>query len=106
MSTTGAIFEQELIELMMSALDGAASVLPEAKQTPAAKLKLASRIIAAAARGERDPTHLRMAALLEIGDDQVEDNLERSYLQLQRLREKVRQAEAAALGKLLPRTLQ
>jgi hypothetical protein len=100
MSTTGAIFEQELFELMRSALDGAASVLPEARQTPAAKLKLASRIMAAAAKGERDPTHLRMAALLEIVDDQGEDDLERSYLQLQRLREKVQQAEAAALGEL------
>jgi hypothetical protein len=39
-------------------------------------------------------------------DDQGDDDLERSYLQLQRLREKVQQAEAAALGKLLPRALQ
>jgi hypothetical protein len=96
MSTTGAFFEQDLIELMKSALDGAASVLPTAKQTPAAKLKLASRIIAAAAKGERDPIQLRIAAFLEIVDDQGEDDLERSYLQLQRLREKVEQAEAVA----------
>jgi hypothetical protein len=63
---------------------------------PAAKLKLASRIIAAAAKGERDPIQLRIAAFLEIVDGQGEDDLERSYLQLQRLREKVEQAEAAA----------
>jgi hypothetical protein len=82
-------FEQDL------ALEGAATILPEAKRTHAAKLKLASRIIAAAAKGERDPVQLQIAALLEIVDDQGEDDLERSYFQLKRLRDNVEQAEVS-----------
>jgi hypothetical protein len=98
MRAIGAIFEPELIELMKSALDGAATMLPPAKRTPGAKLRLASRIIAAAAKGECDPVQLRIAALLEIVDDHVE--LERSYFELKHLREKVEQAEAAAQAQL------
>ena len=69
MVTTGAVFQPELIELMKSALDEAATILPKAKRTSAMKVKLASRILAAAAKGERDPIQLRIAALLEIVDD-------------------------------------
>jgi phenylpyruvate tautomerase PptA (4-oxalocrotonate tautomerase family) len=50
---------------MRSALDEAAITLPEAERTSAMKAKLASRILAAAAKGERDPNKLRIAALLE-----------------------------------------
>jgi hypothetical protein len=69
MRPTGVVFKPELIELMKSSLDEAATLLPQAKRTNAMKVKLASRILAAAARGERDPMQLRMAALLEIVDD-------------------------------------
>jgi hypothetical protein len=69
MRTTGVVFQPELIELMKSSLDEAATLLPKAKRTNAIKVKLASRILAAAANGERDPMQLRMAALLEIADD-------------------------------------
>jgi hypothetical protein len=54
---------------MKSVLDEAATILPKTRQTPATKVKLASRILAAAARGERDPIQLRIAALLEPVDE-------------------------------------
>ena len=47
------------------ASDEVATMLPQAKRTSAMKVKLASRILAAAAKGERDPNKLRIAALLE-----------------------------------------
>ena len=52
------------IKLMGSALDEVTIILPEMR-TAAMKAKLASRILAAAAKGERDPNKLRIAALLE-----------------------------------------
>jgi hypothetical protein len=78
---------------MKAALDEAASALPVAEQTSAMKVKLASRILAAAARGVRDPIQLRVAALMEI--EEVEDELHRCYAQLRRLRQRVEKAEAA-----------
>jgi|HubBroStandDraft_6_1064221.scaffolds.fasta_scaffold4353031_1 hypothetical protein len=69
MVTIAAIYQPELIELMKSVLDEAATILPKTRQTPATKVKLASRILAAAARGERDPIQLRIAALLEPVDE-------------------------------------
>jgi hypothetical protein len=69
MVTIAAIYQPELIELMKSVLDEAATILPKTRQTPATKVKLASRILAAAARGERDPVQLRKAALLEPVDE-------------------------------------
>jgi hypothetical protein len=49
MAKTGASYQPELIELMKAALDEAANTLPLARQTPAMKVKLASRILSAAA---------------------------------------------------------
>jgi hypothetical protein len=66
MVKTGASYQPELIELMKAVLDETASMPPVAKQTPAMKVKLASRILSAAARGVRDPIQLRIAALVEI----------------------------------------
>jgi hypothetical protein len=65
MVTIAAIYQPELIELMKSVLDEAATILPKIGRTPAMKVELASRILAAAAKGERDPIQLRIAALLE-----------------------------------------
>jgi hypothetical protein len=65
MVALGMIFQPEEIKLMRSALDEAAIILPKAERTSAMKVKLASRILAAAAKGERDPNKLRIAALLE-----------------------------------------
>ena len=66
MQPTGAVFQPELIELMKAVLDDAAAVLPEAKRTSAVKAEIASHILACAAKGERDPVALRMAALLAV----------------------------------------
>jgi hypothetical protein len=69
MLTPGAVFQPDEIILLKSALDEAATILPQAKRTSAMKVKLASRILAAAAKGERDPIQLRIAALLEVVDE-------------------------------------
>jgi hypothetical protein len=66
MQPTGAVFQPELIELMKAVLDDAAAMLPEAKRTSAIKAEIASHILACAAKGERDPVALRMAALLAV----------------------------------------
>ena len=65
MVALGTGYQPDEIKLMRSALDEAAVTLPEAERTSAMKAKLASRILAAAAKGERDPNKLRIAALLE-----------------------------------------
>jgi hypothetical protein len=68
MSTAGASFQPELIELMKAVLDDAAAMLPEAKRTSTMKAEIASQILACAAKGERDPVVLRNAALLAVVD--------------------------------------
>jgi hypothetical protein len=60
MSRVGAVFQPELIESMK---DDAAAMLPEAKRTSAMKAEIASHILACAAKGERNPTVLKIAAL-------------------------------------------
>jgi hypothetical protein len=65
----GAVFQPDEIRLMRSALDEAAIILPKAERTSAMKVQMASRILAAAAKGERDPNRLRIAALL--GEENV-----------------------------------
>jgi hypothetical protein len=59
----GAVFQPELIELMKSILDEAAATLPKAERTSTAKAEIAAGILDCAARGERDPTALKSAAL-------------------------------------------
>jgi hypothetical protein len=61
-------FNPDEIKLMRSALDEAAIILPKAERTSAMKAKLASRILAAAAKGERPTNRSRIAALLEVAD--------------------------------------
>jgi hypothetical protein len=68
MSSAGASFQPELIELMKTVLDDAAAMLPEAKRTSTMKAEIASQILACAAKGERDPVVLRSAALLAVVD--------------------------------------
>jgi hypothetical protein len=63
MGVIGAGFQPELIELMKVVLDDAAAMLPEAKRTSTMKAEIASHILAYAAKGERDPTALKIAAL-------------------------------------------
>jgi hypothetical protein len=66
MKTTEAVYQPELIVLMKAVLQDAAATLPEAKRTSAMKAEIASQILACAAKGERDPLALKMAALLAI----------------------------------------
>jgi hypothetical protein len=65
----GTVYRPEDIALMETVLDEAATILPVAKRTAAMKAKLAARILASAAKGERDPIQLRIAALLEPADE-------------------------------------
>ena len=55
--------QPELIKLMKAVLDDAAAMLPEAKRTSTMKAEIASHILACAAKGERNPTTLKIAAL-------------------------------------------
>jgi hypothetical protein len=66
MNAVGAVFQPELIELMKAVLDDASAMLPDAKRTSAIKAEIASNILACAAKGERDPVALKMAALLAV----------------------------------------
>jgi hypothetical protein len=64
----GALFVPEEIELVQTTLD-VVTMLPVSNRTPAMRNRLASRIRAAAARGERDPVQLRICALLAPADE-------------------------------------
>ena len=66
MGAMGAVFQPELIELMRAVLNDATAILPEAKRTSTMKAEIASHILACAAKGERDPIALRIAALSAI----------------------------------------
>ena len=68
MNSRGAVFQPEVIELMKAVLDDAAAMLPEAKRTSAIKAEIASHILASAAKGERDPMALKLAALAAVID--------------------------------------
>ena len=68
MRAIGAVFQPELIELMRVVLDDATATLPEAKRTSTMKAEIASHILACAAKGERNPTALKIAALSAVGE--------------------------------------
>ena len=63
-----AVFQPELIELMKAVLDDATAMLPEPKRTSTMKAEIASHILTYAAKGERDPMALKIAALSAIVD--------------------------------------
>jgi hypothetical protein len=63
-----AVFQPELIELMKTVLEDATAMLPEAKRTSVMKAEIASHILACAAKGERNPMTLKIAALSAIVD--------------------------------------
>jgi len=67
-ATAARVFQPELIKLMKAVLDDATTMLPEAKRTSTMKAEIASCILACAAKGERDPVALRVAALLAVVD--------------------------------------
>jgi hypothetical protein len=64
MGAVGGVFQPELIKLMKAVLDEAAATLPESKRTSMMMAEMASQILACAAKGERNPTTLKIAALL------------------------------------------
>jgi hypothetical protein len=63
-SPPGAVFPPALIEMMKLVLDDVTALLPEANRTSTMKVKIASKILACAAKGERDPIAMKAAALL------------------------------------------
>ena len=63
MGEHGAVFQPELIKLMKVVLDDASATLPEWKRTSAMMAEIACQILACAAKGERDPARLRVAAM-------------------------------------------
>jgi hypothetical protein len=65
---TGAVYQPELIELMRSVLDDAMLTVSEPKRTSAMRAEIASHILACAAKGERNPKALTMAALSAVVD--------------------------------------
>ena len=65
----GAIFVPEDIQLLQTTLDEVLTILPVANRTAAMRNRLACRILAAAAKGERDPVQLRISALLAPADE-------------------------------------
>jgi hypothetical protein len=65
---TRAVFQPEVVELMRSVLEEAVATLPEAKRTSTIKADIASEILSCAAKGERDRTVLKSAALTAVVD--------------------------------------
>jgi hypothetical protein len=65
----GALFVPEEIELLQTTLEEVVTMLPPPNRTPAMRNRLALRIMAAAAKGERDPVQLRISALLAPADE-------------------------------------
>jgi hypothetical protein len=65
----GAAFVPEDIQLLQTTLDEVLTILPAANRTAAMRNRLACRILAAAAKGERDPVQLRISALLAPADE-------------------------------------
>ena len=66
MSAVGAVYSPDLIQLMKAVLNEVAATLPEAKRTSAVKAEMASRILACAAKGERNRASMKTAALLAL----------------------------------------
>jgi hypothetical protein len=64
-----AFFSPEDGELLRKTLDEVLTILPVSNRTLAMRSRIASRIWAAAAKGERDPVQLRISALLAPADE-------------------------------------
>ena len=66
MKPTGAVFPPDVIALMRTVLESATAALPEAKRTSAIKAEMACSILAAAAKGERNPDVLQTLAVASL----------------------------------------
>jgi hypothetical protein len=64
--TRAATFDPETISLLKSVLAEAERKLPAQRRSSEVRVKLASGILKAAAKGERDPVRLRAAGLAVI----------------------------------------
>jgi hypothetical protein len=62
----GTSFDIETVQSLRIILEQAAAHLPKHLRTSSIKIELAEFILKAAARGERDPTSLRNAALIGV----------------------------------------
>jgi hypothetical protein len=58
-----AAYDSETVSMLSSVLERAVAALPRQQRTDECKARLASSILAAAARGERDPIRLYAIAL-------------------------------------------
>jgi hypothetical protein len=58
-----AAYDPETVSMLSSVLERAVAALPREQRTEECEARLASSILAAAARGERDPIHLYALAL-------------------------------------------
>jgi hypothetical protein len=65
-SEYGVVFDPETLKLLRACLDDAWAQLSPIERSDTPKSTLASRILHAAAAGERDPVRLRRCALLYI----------------------------------------
>jgi hypothetical protein len=65
---SGAVFPPDVIQLMKVVLEEATAALPEAKRTSAIRAEMACSILAAAAKGERNPDSLRTLAVRSLVD--------------------------------------
>jgi hypothetical protein len=63
---SGTTFDPETINLLKKVLAEAERTLPNQRRSSEARVKLATGILEAAAKGERDPSRLRAAGLLSI----------------------------------------
>jgi hypothetical protein len=64
----GACFDPATIEVMKAVLEDAWASIPPAQQARTTKSEMATRILAAAARGERDPSKLKTTATIYLID--------------------------------------
>ena len=66
MGAIGTVFQPELIILMKAVLNDVVTTLPVSKRTSTTMAEMASQILACAAKGERDPATLKIAALFAV----------------------------------------
>ena len=66
MPEQSAVYYPEELSLLGQILDQAVQSLPLSMRTPQNRAAIARSILACAAAGERDPTELRLAALINL----------------------------------------
>lgn len=64
--TQSAVYDPEELSLLGQVLDETVQSLPVRMRTPSNRVEIARNILACAARGERDPVELELAALTNL----------------------------------------